>query len=655
MQTHHLRSALALLLLSACGTERDGGEITDGGIGPLNPVALPSGPGDAGAARPGVPGAVVPPAAGAVGGMSPGSQTVANVPPIAIDHCGVQNPANLSAAQISALKAGGGQPPRVLYPYDGTVFPRGIGAPTIMWEDDGAAAAYVHLKSPLFEYAGCLPVQGGVIQIPDDVWNEAGVHSHGGADSMAVEVTSLSRDGARGPAKLSITASSATLKGSLYYNSYSSKLASGGLGGGGLGGGGAVLRVRAGRDAELFARTGTCSGCHSLSANGQRLIATNLGGIGGLGGGGLFGGGGGGGGGLPGIGGGGGDIYVIAPDTPANPQPARTGANASFAGISPDGRFYINSAAQAGFGPLLNGGLATPPAQSALYETDTGRNVPSGVPSSAMMPTFSTDGKLIAFVNLAQSNGRNITLMDFDLATGAATNARVIYTATQGNVGWPFILPDNRAVVFTLTESDNFGGGSAGITPGLWQGPRSDLMIADIATGKTRMLAKAMGYASPADAQAEKSYMPFGQVELHQVYYPTISPVAAGGYFWVFFDSVRHFGNKGISRQIWGSAIRIPSGEFNEYEEDPSLPAFYVRGQEFGTANHRGFTALDPCHKDGESCESGVDCCSGFCTNGVCGLQVPRCSLAGETCKTRDDCCDKTQECIGGFCSDILR
>jgi hypothetical protein len=650
MQIHHLRSALALLVLCACGAERDSTETADGGAGAFVPTAAPSGLGDAGTVRPGVPGAVVPPAPGAVGGMSPTGQTVANVPPIAIDHCGAQNPANLSAAQVSAVKAGGGQPPRVLYPYDGTVFPRGIGAPTIMWEDDGAAAAYVHMKSPLFEYAGCLPVQGGVVQIPDDVWNEAGIHSHGGADSMAVEVTSLSRDGARGPAKLSMTASSATLKGSLYYNSYSSRVAASGLGGGG-----AVLRVRAGRDVELFARSGTCSGCHSLSANGQRLIATNLGGIGGLGGGGLFGGGGGGGGGLPGIGGGGGDVYVIAPNTPANPQPARTGANASFAGISPDGRFYINSAAQAGFGPLLNGGLITPPAQSALYETDTGRTVPSGVPSSAMMPTFSTDGKLITFVNLAQANGRNISLMDFDPATGAAINARVIYTASQGNVGWPFILPDNRAVVFTLTESPNFGGGSAGITPGLWQGPRSDLMIVDIATGKARMLAKAMGYASPADAQAEKSYMPFGQEELHQVYYPTISPVAAGGYFWVFFDSVRHFGNKGISRQIWGSAIRIPSGEFNEYEEDPSLPAFYVRGQEFGTANHRGFTALDPCHKDGESCESGVDCCSGFCTNGVCGLEVPRCSLAGETCKTRDDCCDKTQECIGGFCADILR
>jgi hypothetical protein len=59
--------------------------------------------------------------------------------------------------------------------------------------------------------------------------------------------------------------------------------------------------------------------------------------------------------------------------------------------------------------------------------------------------------------------------------------------------------------------------------------------------------------------------------------------VAAGGYFRVFFDSVRHVGISGNARQIRGTAIRIPSGEFNEYEEDPSLPAFYVQGREFGT------------------------------------------------------------------------
>ena len=87
--------------------------------------------------------------------------------------------------------------------------------------------------------------------------------------------------------------------------------------------------------------------------------------------------------------------------------------------------------------------------------------------------------------------------------------------------------------------------------------------------------------------------------------------MAAGGYFWVFFDSVRRYGNLGVGRQLWGAAIEIqPSGN---YRLDPSAPAFYVPGQELGTGNQRAFAALDPCKKEGDACNSGIDCCGGFC------------------------------------------
>ncbi|MFM2416274.1 MAG: hypothetical protein RL385_997, partial [Pseudomonadota bacterium] len=583
-----VRSAFALLALSACATDRAPAEGDEAGTSApaagstLAPSIADGGTVSAGGSNVSLPGS----ASG-----TPAGQPEASLPPIAIDQCGTQNPAKLNADQVAALRAGGGMPPRLLYPYDGTVFPRGLGAPMLMLENDGASTAYVHMKSSLFEYAGCLPVQGGTVQLPEDVWAEAGLHSRGGGESMTLSLTTLNGSSVRGPVKISITASSATLKGSIYYNSYNSLVATSGLA---LSG--AVMRVRAGKPVELFAQSGQCSGCHSLSANGQRLISTNLTGLdlGGL---------------TSGLTGSA-NIYNIAPGTAQNPAPARTGSNASFAGISPDGRFYLTSAAMPGFGPLLNGGIVSPVAEATLFESDTGKTVSSAIPRGAMMPSFSADGKLITFADLAQNGGRNVSIMDFDPATGAANNPRVIYSESEGNVGWPFLLPDNRTVVFTLTDSSSFGGGSAFIIPGLWRGPRSDLMMVDIATGKARMLAKAMGYATPADAKAEKTYLPFGDEELHQAYYPTVSPVAAGGYFWVFFDSVRHVGNSGNARQIWGTAIRIPSGEFNEYEEDPSLPAFYVQGQEFGTANHRGFTALDPCRKDGDGCESGVDCCA---------------------------------------------
>jgi len=54
--------------------------------------------------------------------------------PMSLDECGAGNPAGLSDAEAQKLMAGSGGPGslRVLNPYDGTVFPRGILAPTPM-------------------------------------------------------------------------------------------------------------------------------------------------------------------------------------------------------------------------------------------------------------------------------------------------------------------------------------------------------------------------------------------------------------------------------------------------------------------------------------------------------------------------------------------
>jgi hypothetical protein len=142
-------------------------------------------------------------------------------------------------------------------------------------------------------------------------------------------------------------------------------------------------------------------------------------------------------------------------------------------------------------------------------------------------------------------------------------------------------------------------------------GPLSDLKIVDIASGTATILAHAMGFNSPADAASGNTYLPFGKEDIHQSYFPTVSAVAAGGYFWVFFDSIRHYGNLGLQRQLWGAAIDIaPDGS---YKGDPSHPAFYLPGQEMGTGNHRAFAALDPCKKDSDICTTGIDCCGGFC------------------------------------------
>jgi hypothetical protein len=270
------------------------------------------------------------------------------------------------------------------------------------------------------------------------------------------------------------------------------------------------------------------------------------------------------------------------------------------------------------------------PIEATLYRTDTGEILANtGIPTGALMPMFSPDGKLLVF---------NDFDIDLDSATHTASNRRVLFTDSAMRPGWPFVLPDNGGVVFTRTDGADFSGEGAGLA-GLPLGPSSDLYIVDIATNTVTVLAKAMGYLTPDDMNGDKTYLPFGAEELHRNYFPTVSPVAAGGYFWVLFDAVRHYGNLGSQRQLWGAAITIsPNGS---YTSDPSHPAFYLPGQEFGTGNHRAFAALDPCRMDGDDCTSGIDCCGGFC-------YVP----------DDEDCCppegnEPANSCIAGFCATV--
>ena len=152
-------------------------------------------------------------------------------------------------------------------------------------------------------------------------------------------------------------------------------------------------------------------------------------------------------------------------------------------------------------------------------------------------------------------------------------------------------------------------------------------------------------------------------------YQPTVNPVPSGGYYWVVFTSRRMYGNLlrdkpwgptgeggGPQKKLWVAAIDInaPAGG-----ADPSHPAFYLPGQELSSGNTRGFWAVDPCKSNGTSCETGDECCNGFCRqNGdggalVCGDKPPgtTCVQELEKCTVDADCCDPKQKCIAGRCA----
>lgn len=614
-------------LLVACGADSD---------------STASFPAQAGAADAGAAGSVVgdaavsqaprPPIAVQPAGPTPGA---ADTSPIVIDRClaaGAPDP-----AAIDRLLAGGTPGSlRVLYPYDGTVFPRGLKAPLLMW--DGAAqadAVYVHIKAGSFEYKGCgVPSGPGQFQIPEDVWEAAGSKTRGKADPFQVELSISSSGSVIGPVKTRWIIAQATIKGSIYYNSYSSlhAIASGVVGG-------IVLRIPPGGDAEPFVAN-ECNGCHSVSANGARMVTQTLG----LGGRSL-------------------DISGAAPAQRSDP------ARAGYAAMYPDGTRYVRPAISVEVArATLTAGLALLDVGAALVATDSSELLASpGLPAGALMPSFSADGKLLVFTDADANGGSALGAVDFDGASNSASNPRVLFNDASGETrpGWPFVLPDNQAVIFVRGGGD-WSGNGAGLGGELtaWLGPYSELSIVDLDTKQSGLLARAMGYESAADALAGRTYLPFGPEDVGRAYFPTVSPVAAGGYFWVFFDALRHYGNLGLQRQLWGTAVEIsPNGD---YSLDRSNPAFYLPGQEFGTGNHRAFTALDACKMDGDSCTSGVDCCGGFCTLppetelvqpvGTCG-SGGGCAKTDERCTSGADCCaipgQTPNSCIGGFCAQL--
>jgi len=581
--------------------------------------------------------------------------------PIAIDECGPTNAAGLSPADVQALKAGSGAPGamRLVYPYEGTVFPRGMLAPDLMWDGAAGDAVYVHIKSRIFEYWGCLtPIAPGRVTLPQEVWEHAGQRSFGKDDDYVIELSTISFGVVTGPVVSHVQIAQAAIKGSIYYNTYRSNLTSGlpgggtpgggfpggGIPGGGIGGAnGIVVRIPAGGKAEVFGQT-DCNGCHSVSADGSLLLAQSV--VGGS------------------------YLYELMANGPA-PMPTTAMQNGCWAAVYPDGSAALSMStaidvARAGIFGGLSGATTT---NATLFDTKTGQALMStGIPPGALMPFFSPDGTLLVFNDFAIAEAHGIALTRYDTKTHTASDYVVLHEEPPGAMrpAWPFALPDNGGVVFARTDELDFSGGGVGVSGDVQPGqiaPYSELSIIDLSSKKLTVLAQAMGFRTPEDAASNKTYLPFGEEDLHHTFYPTVSPVGAGGYFWVFFDSVRHYGVTGLQRQLWGAAIDISAD--GTYTKDPSHPAFYLSGQEFGTGNHRAFAALDPCRKDGDKCTSGVDCCGGFCylegqvelaePVGTCSPKKDEnvCSRPDERCSIASDCCgsDPPLNCIAGFCA----
>ncbi|MGZ3430031.1 MAG: hypothetical protein ACXVCV_25445, partial [Polyangia bacterium] len=121
---------------------------------------------------------------------------------------------------------------KLLYPYDGTVWPRGLLAPLLQWNPAARNfdAVMVKLHSKNFDYTGTFAKNATPfinLPIPQGVWHTLAYSNEGKGDDVTVTLVFEDVTGAAtaiGPYTQTWHVAPGTLKGTVYYNSYGTAL-----------------------------------------------------------------------------------------------------------------------------------------------------------------------------------------------------------------------------------------------------------------------------------------------------------------------------------------------------------------------------------------------------------------------------------------------
>ncbi len=524
----------------------------------------------------------------------------------------------------------------LLYPYDQTVFARGILAPEMMWDGGAAGDTYkvsiVDSYVSLTEFTTADPPSRWTMP---KAWWEALTQSNDGTP-VSVKVERLDSAGAA-HAAMSETwqIAQGSLRGTIYYWAVNQ---------------GQIVKINPGASQPVPAfdpgpynalgspapsnytglnppwqDTGSghrCVACHTVSKDGSTIAAVFS---------------------APTpVGGSSGPWGTVDSSSEQVKALGDYTAKVRFMALTPDGKYVVSNSD--GF-------------TMALGDSATGQKIPSALDSMTQMadPQFSPDGTLLAFSgNVVGSYPVEFTQSDLQVMNanmGAApyfTNLQTIVSGGGQEIAFPSFTPDSKWIVYQRGDYSRASYGAGGATTG-----HNDLYMADVAkqVGELKLdLAGGAGVLGAKDAQRN--------------YEPRVNPISVGGYFWVVFVSPRDYGNRMQSttdsttqnhKQLWVAAIDAnPTAG-----TDPSHPAFWLPGQDLTTINMDAYWALEACHQQGDSCNQGYECCSGFCRDQGDGTFkcVPpptnQCAQIGESCKTAADCCKSsgTVDCVGGFCS----
>ena len=545
----------------------------------------------------------------------------------------------------------------VLYPYDGTVWPRGLLAPLIAWDPATHTfdAVMIQLHEKHFDYTGTFGANATKflnMPIPSAVWNTLTYSNEGGGDPVTVTITfaDSATQTAVGPYTLTWHIAPGTLKGTVYYNSYGTSLVtnSGQNDYDGKPFGAATLGIKPGATAPVViagsASTDNsgCRVCHTVSANGQELVTQH------------------------------GNNYAVSSvyDLQTGVESAGSTGGGVWPALAPDGSWYMSTSGAS----VATAGDSTTRAYGSNGVIWTTQPTMAQAGLQATLPVFSPDGKHMSFNYWGATGGsadkKSLASVDYDSTSKSFSSVTPLFKPTTGVVSWSSFLPTNDSVVFE--DELVSGAGQFGYT---WQTGQGQLYWVDLATQTAHTLDALNGVGSNG-----APYLPSygsahtGSADTKLNYEPTVNPVVSGGYAWVVFTSRREYANVATTsaynsdprsydwrtiitpKKLWVAAIDLnaPPGT------DPSHPAFYLPAQELYAGNSRGVWTVDPCQADGTSCETGDECCGGYCREGsggggtVCTSTQPTCSMEYEACTMDSDCCGGSAAgiyCIDGHCA----
>jgi hypothetical protein len=598
-----------------------------------------------------------------------------------------------------------------LYPYDKTVWPRGMLAPLLMWSwapgDADAIQIQIKTTSGSFSWTGTFGRPAILMQqtapqntsfirhpIPQDIWDMVTNTASGPMDKITVSLTVAKGGMAYGPISETWTVAPARLTGTVYYNSYGTQLVKNwvSLDGAGHSVGAAILGVRSGDTGPTLivgqnsptnaqgnpSDDSGCRVCHVVASKGRWLLTQSEQGTPGDG--------------LS-------FLYDLSQtNVPASGVTLDAQGTFGWAAMTGDASYALtNEVDPSSSNPAIGTAtssfwnfiptqppLMTSPAAMPAAGTLTG--LPSGV--AAGYPQYAPDDKQVAYMDATGSTTNvqgPIVVAAYDNTTQTFSGLQTVVAAPAAGqrVGYPVFLPDDSALLFE-TEVRASCGDTVMVTR---NGARSDLWWVNLGASPTPTALTTLngatylpkggsnhgGGTGPDPENCGRDESTYDDTTLN--YEPTVLPIVSGGYAWVVFTSRRLYGNQltatpwqswppdydttnleeATVKKLWVAAIDLnaPPGT------DPSHPAFYLPAQEILAGNSRGFWVLDPCKADGMSCESGDQCCNGYCEpNGpnsslICSNAPPgtNCSQPQEKCTTAADCCDMTNKCINGFCA----